>query len=286
MDNARPNGSFNHSKGLPATFKQMGVRHLPPSFDKGKMLTADAKHSTFLPPHTGPGGISLNASVIAPKSSNAILIQNHMKTFTGNANVMAQINIYNTHETVANHYYWHSWNGANYCHYYDNWGYHWYGWYWGNTCFWSRWYGGHWWWYDPGYSRWCYWYDGFWWWNDPYQVNVVYVYNNGQYSSANNDGAPSMSNPSANDTSTEIDYKSKDGTRMVKIIGNDAFLYDLVDSPDNKPFYMASNVQNVKFSRTDNGRPLRIKLIFNDGTSGLYDSDGNAIDSGMNPSAN
>jgi hypothetical protein len=194
-----------------------------------------------------------------------------MSALTGNARVMAQINGFNSRETLPNHYYWHAWNGTNYCHYYDSWGYHWYGWYWGNTCFWSRWYGNNWWWYDPGYARWCYWYDGFWWWNDP-QAQVVYVYDNGQY-------APAATGEKQDSTapSSEVDFKSKDGTRMVKIVGNDAFLYDTGDAANNKPFYLASGVKGVKFSNTQDGGDPQILLTYDDGSSATFDSDGNPI---------
>jgi hypothetical protein len=279
-------GNFNQSARVPSNLQKMGVKQLPPTLNKSNLLTADPQHSSMVRPQLGPRGQSLHASVIAPSSTNAVVIQNHMTVINHSPEVMAQINIYNNHETVAGQYYWHNWNGTNYCHYYDSWGYHWYGWYWGNTCFWSRWYGNNWWWYDPGYARWCYWNNGFWWWQDPY-ANVVYVYNNGQYSSAATDGAPAAGDsPASTGPSTEIDFKSNDGTRMVKIVGNDAFLYDTVDTANNKPFYLAEGVKDVKFSKTDNGQPLQILLTFNDGTSQTFDSDGNPVNNGSNAPAN
>ncbi len=275
-----PGGSFNHSVRVPSNLRQMGIKHLPPTLNKSNMLSTDPQHSSMVQPQMGPRGQALHASVIAPTSTNAVVVQSHMTAINRSPAVMAKINIYNSHETVAGQYYWHNWNGTNYCHYYDSWGYHWYGWYWGNTCFWSRWYGNNWWWYDPGYARWCYWYDGYWWWQDPY-LNVTYVYNNGEYTSSVTNGSSVSTSPSA-----EIDFKSKDGTRMVKVVGNDAFLYDTVDTANNKPFYLASNIKDVQYSKTDNGQPLQIMLTFNDGTSQTFDSDGNPINNGSNSPVN
>lgn len=207
-------GGFNRSARVPSNFRQMGIRNMPAPLNRSRMLTADPQHSSIVQPQMGPRGETLHASVIAPTSTNAVMIQGHMAAINHSPAVMAQINLYNSHETVPGQYYWHNWNGTNYCHYYDSWGYHWYGWYWGNTCFWSRWYGNNWWWYDPGYARWCYWYDGYWWWQDPYQ-NVVYVYNNGEYLSSAANGAPGIANGTAAPEvpSTEVDYRSNDGSR-------------------------------------------------------------------------
>jgi hypothetical protein len=279
-------GNFGRPARVPTNLQRMGVKQIPPTLDRGHLLTADPQHSSMVQPQLGPRGQSLHAAIIAPSSTNAVVIQNHMTVINHSPEVMAQINIYNNHETVAGQYYWHSWNGTNYCHYYDSWGYHWYGWYWGNTCFWSRWYGNNWWWYDPGYARWCYWNNGFWWWQDPY-ANVVYVYNNGQYSSTADAAPAAGESPASTGPSTEVDFKSGDGSRMVKIVGNDAFLYDMADAANNKPFYLAEGVKDVKFSKTDNGQPLQILLTFNDGTSQTFDADGNPVNnSGSNAPAN
>jgi hypothetical protein len=263
------------------------------------MLTADAQHSTINRPMVGPSGEALHASVIEPRGANALIVQNHMNGFAHNATFTAQIGVYNTHETMANHYYWHSWGGYNYCHYYDPWGYHWYGWYWGGSCFWTRWYGNNWWWYDPVYFRWCYWHDGGWWWQDPYQTQVIYVYNNGQYESATAPANQTASNapapengqaPAGQAPGPSASYSSKDGTRMVKIAGGDAFLYDTAPGDtNNKPYYLGSGVKEVKFSGGQNGGPLQILLIMDDGSFQMLDADGNPINASngaSNPPAN
>jgi hypothetical protein len=252
--------------------RKIGVRRVPERIlDKSHILNAPPERSKFTPPSVGPGGENMKVRVLEPKKADAARIQGQMRAAVNNTTFVNQINVYNSRETVANRYYWHDWNGSRYCHYYDNWGYHWYGWYWHGSCFWSRWYSGNWWWYDPYYYRWCYWYDGYWWWQDPYHVNVVYVYNDGRYVSSGSDAR--MEAPSS---SAEVDYRSKDGSRTVKIFGNDAFLYDTdQDGVDNAPIYLASNVREVKFSRQGNGKPLQIMLMLEDGSFELFDSDGN-----------
>jgi len=275
--NPSQGGGWNHSNQVSPRLRSMGITHVPqPITNRNNILTADARHSTFTQPRVGPNGSALHASVIAPRGANAAIVQSHMTTFTHNTAFTAQVNLYNNQETVANHYYWHTWNGTNYCHYYDPWGYHWYGWYWGGNCFWTRWYGNNWWWYDPVAFRWCYWHEGGWWWQDPAQVNIVYVYNNGQYVPANStDTAAQAANPGMN-PSTEASYSSKDGSRMVKIVGGDAFLYDTVPGEtDNKPVYLGSNVKEAKFSSAQEGKPLQVLLVFDDGSFQMFDSDGN-----------
>ena len=166
-----------------------------------------------------------------------------------NVGFRAQIGGFNRSENIANHYYWHTWNGMNYCHYYDPWGYHWYGWYLGSNCFWTRYYGNNWWWYDSAMGRWCYWSNGGWCWQDPANVNVVYVYNDGNYVPSETEDTVAVNAPSnegaalgrlwENDSSEKV-YRSKDGYRMVKIEGEsrDAFLYDTADPPSFEPHHL------------------------------------------------
>jgi hypothetical protein len=44
-----------------------------------------------------------------------------------------------------------------------------------------------------------------------------------------------------------------------------------------KAKYLASGVTDVRFSNTDNGKPLQIMLSLSDGTFELYDADGNPV---------
>jgi hypothetical protein len=74
----------------------------------------------------------------------------------------------------------------------------------------------------------------------------------------------------------EVDFKSRDGSRTVKLFGEDAFLYDTdQDGTDNKPVYLASGVKEVKFSKSSAWKPMQIMLILNDGSFEMFDSDGN-----------
>jgi hypothetical protein len=239
------------------------------------MMITDRKHSVIIPPHMGPADHPIDAKVFAPRAMSGRVVQSHMNTIVNSSTFMSQINVNLAHENRANNYYWHTWNGINYCHYYDNWGYHWYGWYLGSSYFWTRWYGNNWWWYDNAYDRWCYWHDGGWWWQDPYHVNVIYVYNNGNYSPINSN--PAYDNPDGNPNGGQTVYQSNDGTRKVKVMGDgqDAFLYDTSNSPSFDPIYMASGVREVKFSDTSNGGPLQIMLTLGNGSFEMFDAYGN-----------
>jgi hypothetical protein len=156
----------------------------------------------------------------------------------------------------------------------------------GSSYFWTRYWGNHMWWYDPVYFRWCYWWDGGWWWQDPYHVNVVYVYNNGNYvsTSAGAGVDVAVANPSA---PARI-FTSPDGSRMVKVTGSaqDAFLYDTSSTPSFQPIYLASGVKDVKLSNTTNGRPLQVMLILNDGSFDLFDDQGNPYNGNGGPANN
>lgn len=229
------------------------------------------------------------------------LVRNNMALVSGGGfrNRIASLN---AHENIVGHYYWHNYNGLNFCHYYDRWGCNWYGWNCGNSFYWSCWWGNYWWWYDPIYYRWCYWYDGWWWWQNPDDVTVTYVYNNGQYipeqSGQNTDqqSASSSSQPPANDASNYSTvpeqeenstqaiaikiFRSKDGSRTVRLAGdsNDAFLDDTSGRASFKSKYLASGVTGVKYSKASDGT-LRITLSMKDGSSETFDKDGNSLTS-------
>jgi len=108
-------------------------------------------------------------------------------------------------------------------------------------------------------------------------LNVVYVYDNGNYLAAGQNGAAntqSLSTPSI--------YTSNDGSRMVKVISQDAFLYDAQDPPAFKPIYLGSGVKEAHFSNPKNGNALQIMLILTDGSFEMFDSEGNPINNGNN----
>jgi hypothetical protein len=239
-------------------------------------------------PSSGPRGGSFHASVISPRAMSSISVRNHMAV-VNNAGFRDQIVGYNARENVVGRYYWHTYNGSNFCHYYDRWGCNWYGWYFGSSFYWSCWWGNNWWWYDPAYYRWCYWYDGWWWWQDPANVTVTYVYNNGQYvpeqpqeqaQTQNSDEASLVASAPAQNAKplTIKTFRSKDGSRMVKLAGsgNDAFLYDTGANPAFKAKYLASDVQSAKFSKSADGS-TQVTLMMKDGSNELYDADGNSV---------
>jgi hypothetical protein len=291
--NVRPNVRV----GVSAQFRGIGVRSYPRPYGRSQLLVANAQRSAIVFPGRGPDGVAIHANVFARTnfSSNPV-IQAHMSIITGGG-FRAQIGIYNTNERIVGQYYWHTGNGFNYCHYYDRWGYHWYGWYLGNAYFWTRWYSNNWWWYDPTYYRWCYWHDGGWWWQDPNTASV-YVYNNGSYMpmdggvnanvnvNVGNGQGVAPAQPQAQTQGGNNSFYSNDGSRQVKLVGGDAFLYDVSGQNSFKPVFLGSNVTSVKFSNTSNGKPLQVMLLFSDGTFGLFDDQGNSVNGGNNSPSN
>lgn len=192
-------------------------------------------------------------------------VRGQMSSIARSTAFRGQISAFNRAEVVPNHYYWHTWNGNPYCHYYDGYGCNWYGWYFGDTCFWTQYYADNWWWYDDWADRWCYWNDGGWWWQNP-ATTVVYVYNDGDYTPAAN------GNDNAQAAADNKTFRSKDGSLTVKITADgDAFLYGA--DGNSKPAYLASNVTDVKFSDSDNGNS-QILVTLKDGSFELFNSDG------------
>jgi hypothetical protein len=277
--------NFNHGANhVSPRFQSMGIHSAPRPFtNRSQMMVTDRNHSVIHMPMSGPHGEAIHANVFARTSINGPVIRGHMAIVTGNVAFRANIGNFNRIEIAPNHYYWHSYGGFNFCHYYDPWGYHWYGWYLGSSYFWTRYYGNNWWWYDPVYFRWCYWHDGGWWWQDPANMSVMYVYNNGSYipntDSGANVGAPMNIQPGTNILRS---YRSADGSRVVKISGsgNDAFLYDTADPPSFSPIYLASGVKGVKISNPQNGQSMQILLTLNDGSFQLFDDQGNPYNGG------
>jgi hypothetical protein len=187
-----------------------------------------------------------------------------------------QVAGFNSAENRTNHYYWHNGGDYNYCHYVDNWGYHWYGWYAGGSCFWTRNYADRWWCYDDNLDRWCFWDNDHWWWQDPFHVGDLYLYQDDQYIPADSSKDAVVN---AVQAGTETLYQSPDGTRSVKVMldGGDTFLFDTAIPPSFNPIYLASQVTGVKFSDTSDGSPLQILLTLSDGSSDIFDDQGNPL---------
>lgn len=281
------NGRSNQRITGSAQLRSMGVHSFPHPFtNRSQMMMTDQAHSTINFPHEGLGGVALHASVYNRTYLSSPAIRAHMNLVMGAGFNRTVVN-FNVTENMPGRYYWHAYNGFNYCHYYYG-GYHWYGWYFGNSYFWTRYWGNHFWWYDPVYFRWCYWWDGGWWWQDPYHINVVYVYDNGNYVSTSAGAGVNVAvegNPSAPGARV---FNSPDGSRMIKVTGSaqDAFLYDTSSSPSFQPIYLASGVKDVKISNTTNGRPLQVMLILNDGSFDLFDNQGNPYNGNGAPPVN
>jgi hypothetical protein len=256
--------------------KDLGVRHVPePIANRSHILDTDRKHSTMHLPSKGFEGRSLGSfHPVATRAFSGPVVRTQMGLLSDHARLSVFIG-FNASERESNHYYWHhDVGGWDYCHYYDPWGYHWYGWYIGSDFFWTRYYSDRWWFYDPGFGRWCYWNDGFWWWQDPYHVTDVYVYHDGDYVPASSsDDQPTVSTV---EPANPAVFRDADNTRLVKIMGDsrDAFLYDTAIPPNFSPLYLASKVENVKFSDTSSGKPLQIMLTLQDGTFDIFDEDG------------
>jgi hypothetical protein len=221
-------------------------------------------------------------------------VRNQMSKIANNSDFSRQVNTYNATENGRGQYYWHNWNGGNFCHYCDGWGCNWYGWGCGAGFFWAQFYWGNWWWCDPVYDNWCYWNDGWWWWQNP-QTQADYIYDNGNYVPAdgsnsagynNNSGydnngygeAPNYQPPNQAASAAPLEYKSPDGTSVVRIQGSteDAFLYKYDNGTrkrGSKPTYLGSNVADVKYSKK-NGRILLIK---EDGGFQIFNPDGSPL---------
>jgi hypothetical protein len=267
---------------VPEHFKNLGISTLPkPIANKKRILATPPSRSVLPSPPRGPKGWSRSPQLITPHSGSTRFVQAKMSSISGDPTLSAKINFYNTTETRTNNYYWHTDGGYNYCHYYDPWGYSWYGWYFDSGFFWTRYYYDRWWWYDDYSRRWCYWYNGWWWWQDPYHANVIYVYDGSRYLPSETVYTETSFQSGAGDRYGDITYRSKDRTRMVRLVGKnrDAILYDTADYPAFRPIFLDSGVEEVRFSDTGRGAPLQIILTLQDGSFEMFDSDGNPFGS-------
>jgi hypothetical protein len=247
--------------------------------DRSEIVHTDRLHSAIQYPRQGFDSGALHTAAISPRFFNGPIVRQQMARLDG-ADWRGRIQRFNSNETRVNHYYWHREYGFNYCHFIDPWGYHWWGWYIGEWFFWTRYFDARWWWYDSDFDRWCFWNEGFWWWQDPYHLGDLYCYNNDSYIPCNsaNDQVV-VTTPNNPDVKA---YNSPDGTRTVKLIGDsqDAFLYDTANPPAFDPVYLATGVQSVLFSDTNNGKPLEIILKLSDGSFNMFDGYGNPYNLG------
>jgi hypothetical protein len=256
---------------LSASLQAHGVTRAPHLFsNRGQIMVATRDHSMVALPHEGFGGHAIVGAAFGPHEFNNAIVRNHMNFIVHNGafNALAMNGMIHGEGRVGN-YYWHHYNGFDYCHYNDAWGYSWFGWYVGPHYFWTRYWGNHFWIYDNGFDRWCYWSNGDWWWQNPYNLNEVYLYQNDQYVPA---GVSPGYVPGRR-------YVSADGTCAVKIQGenNDAYLLDTRQPPVYEPFLLASGVSSVKFYEPQDASPIQIMLVMNDGSIRMFDDQGNAL---------
>lgn len=271
------NGGARHSS---ATQGGTAVKSPPLPMFNTRNSVGSRVRPTLNFPRSGPDGAALHASAVSPANHPAF-VRNHMSAFIKNAKFSGQVHAFNYSENRMGHYYWHRWNGWDFCHYFDGY-YNWYGWYDGGYCFWNCYYGSLWWWYDPYWSHWCYWRDGDWCWLDP-ATRVVYVYQDGSYQ-PDNGANPNNDQPVESDGNNSpvqeqsgglVAFHSPDGSLLIKILGNgDAFLYK-PSNPDFKPVFLDSNVSDVKFRSPSQG-PLKVLLILKDGSFEVFSANGTA----------
>jgi hypothetical protein len=311
---ARPSDSFDSDRSFSGSDNGNGGNNWNGgrSYSSGssyhsQILPGTYRHSVMGLPSRGYNGRAFSGSVLPSHSMSSASVRTRMSGVVREAAFSGRFNNYIATESVTGHYYWHSWNGQNFCHYRDRWGCQWFGWYVGAGFFWSQYYAGNWWWWDPDYDYWNYWYNGNWYWQNP-NTQVVYVYNNGAYTPADNGGddnqadgnnadnnpappSPSSPHPSNTQANTAanlsasanlnqgiVNFKSPDGTKLVQIQGDsaDAFLVDKTGGKSSQPVYLASNVSGVKYVKK--GVKLEIKLTMTDGSSKFYNADGSALD--------
>jgi hypothetical protein len=260
--------------------QKLGVTQEPSYItDRAEIVHTDREHSRVPMPAQGPDHLALKATLAAPRGADGLRLRQHMD-LVSRPEWHERLGGFERDEDRPGRYYWHHDDGFDYCHYQDRYGYHWYGWYLGDRCFWTRYYSGRWWWYDTDFDRWSFYNDGFWWWQDPYHVGDLYCYNEGAYIPVNSlEDQIVVTQPS---TVAVTQFASPDGTRMVKLVdvSEDAFLYDTAVPPSFNPIYLASGVQRVEFSNTNNGRPLEIVLKLNDGSFDLFDGQGQPYNPG------
>ncbi len=264
----------------------------------GRSFPGNMQRSSARMPSRGPYGQRLSGSAFSPRQMNSGFVRNQMNSITGDRNFKSQLNGFNrTAENNRNQYFWHSYNGWNYCNYCDGFGCNWYGWYGGGGCFWTQYYGGQFWWNDPWYGNWDYWDNGCWNWPNP-ATNTVYINENGQYVPSNSDGGynnPPLDNgeePQAQggpgpynrsgetpsytapkEAAGEILFQSDDNSRTVKLVGDtrDAFLLET----GGKPLFLDTGVKGVRF--TGSGKGLKVLLTLRDGSVEAFQANGKPV---------
>jgi hypothetical protein len=95
----------------------------------------------------------------------------------------------NKSDSSSGKYYWHPFEGWNYCHFKKD-GLDWYGWRTGDAFHWVLWWDGRFWWHDEYAERWIYFNQGCWWWQNPRKLGNFQVFlQDGHYHVCDANGA-------------------------------------------------------------------------------------------------
>ena len=271
----------------------------PPKMERGKI--PDARRNGTIrdirPPQQRDGRPisqrpleNRHGRVIAPQHNHVTIINNN--TYITNIS-----NVQGRWDRNDHRYGWYDWNGHHVCHHYDSYGYHWWGWYIGDYYFWTRYYNDYYWWYDPYWHRWCYMHDNRWWWRDPDHVEIVYVYQGDSYYRYQDSTGgvvmqpdptpPADAPPPSEEPAPAPDQKtftSLDGTRTVTVTTDEklsAFLNDTAETPAFQPVWLGDGVTDVRFKNNADGSLNEILTITNDGSFGIFDKDGYAVNAAV-----
>jgi hypothetical protein len=127
-------------------------------------------------PIQGPRGATLDLAVnIIPP------LPGPMELFSG-PSLFEDLQKTKASETAYGKFYWHDFNGMDYCHYKDVEGDHWYGWAGHDGKFnWILWRGKRYWWHDAFAGHWLYYYRGSWWRADGQAQNSIQANIDGEY---------------------------------------------------------------------------------------------------------
>ncbi len=189
-------------------------------------------------------------------------------------------------EVVPNRYYWHTYGGHRYAHYYGN-GRHWYGFYHGPRFYWTQYYRDRYWWYDPMASHWTFWWNGYWWWGAP--GGAYYVYINDTYQPYEVAGvdvpAPeyidSVPEGTPPESTGDKSVSSPDGKLMVQIAGDqdEAYLYNTTGQEPVFVNALGQKATHARFSGGTDGKALQILVDFQDGHFQLFNDKGEPLNS-------
>jgi hypothetical protein len=150
---------------------------------KGSDRLSDSEaHSSPQAPPKGFDGTPWKAEADDHIPRGAAMAQMEESTF------FSQIGDWNKSEIKPRTYYWHAFNGTDYCHYRDAAGNQWYGWAEGSSFRWALYHLGHFWWHDDYAQRSLYFDRGYWWWQGHRKDQFQVYLEDGHYHVCGSDG--------------------------------------------------------------------------------------------------